>query len=60
MGLRVIIRDDMGLVTAALSRTMETLQEPLVGEAMGALGAAEFSWDIGVFDVILEGDSSNY
>ena len=56
MGLGVIIRDEKELVTAALSRTMDILQEPTVGEAMGALGVAEFSKDIGISNIILEGD----
>ena len=37
--------------------TIKTKQEPLIGEALGALYAAEFGRDVGVQDVILEGDS---
>jgi hypothetical protein len=42
---------------AALSRTVRPIQEPAVGEAMGTLAAAKFSRDIGLFNIILEGDS---
>ena len=57
MGIEVIIKDEKGLVTATLSKTMNTLQEPMVGEAMRALLAVEFNSDIRLFDIILEGDS---
>ncbi|XP_059461760.1 uncharacterized protein LOC132190696 [Corylus avellana] len=53
----VIIRDDRGRVLTALSKTLNSIQELVVGEAMGALAAVEFSRDSGFFDVILEGDS---
>jgi hypothetical protein len=58
IGIGVIITDEKGLVTAALSKTIIRFknQRPAVGEAMGALVAAEFSRDIGPFDIILEGD----
>ena len=57
MGLGVIIRDYKGLVSAALSRTLISLQDPVIGEAMGALGTAEFCKDLKFSNVILEGDS---
>jgi hypothetical protein len=57
MGVGVIIRDEKGVVIAALSKTVSPIQEPAVGEAMGALAAAKFSRDIGLFNIILEGDS---
>ena len=52
-----IIRDSEGMVIAARSLTIQTKQDPLIGEALGAIYATEFARDIGVQDVILEGDS---
>jgi ribonuclease HI len=57
MEMGVIIRDEKGAVAGALSRTVSTSHNPAVGEAMGALVAAKFGRDIGLFDIILEGDS---
>ena len=56
MGVGVIVRDFSGEVIAARSLTIQTKQEPVIGEAMGAIYAAEFIV-IGVQNVILEGDS---
>ncbi|GLT61043.1 hypothetical protein SLA2020_337780 [Shorea laevis] len=47
----------MGLVTAARSHTINFLTEPVVAEAIAALQAAEFSRDLGLPSIILEGDS---
>ena len=57
MGLGVIIRDDKGRVYAALSKTLDSFQEPTFGEAVGARGAAEFSRELGFREIMLEGDS---
>lgn len=57
MGVGVIIRNSEGRVIAALSIVKKETQEPAVGEATAALLAMEFGRDIGVMDVILEGDS---
>jgi hypothetical protein len=35
----------------------QMLQEPVVAEAMGALATAEFSRNLSLYDVVLEGDS---
>ena len=56
-GVGVIVRDFSGKVIAARSLTIQTKQEPVIGEAMGAIYAAEFGRDIGVQNVTLEGDS---
>ena len=53
----IIIRDSTGAVIATKSLTIQTKHEPIIGEALGALYAAEFGRDVGVQDVILEGDS---
>ena len=45
------------MVIAARSLTIQTKQDPVIGEAMGVIYAAEFGCDIGVQNVILEGDS---
>jgi hypothetical protein len=52
MGVGVIVRDDHGRVHAALSKTLNTYQEPVVGETLVALQAVEFSRDLGLQDVI--------
>ena len=40
-----------------LSKTLDSLQDPTFGEALGARGAVEFARDLGFNDIILEGDS---
>jgi hypothetical protein len=57
MGLGVIIRDEKGRVFAASSKILESFQEPTFGEAMGARGAVEFSRELGLSEIVLEGDS---
>jgi hypothetical protein len=37
MGFGIIVRDHKGLASAAKSEVMQMLQEPVTGEAMGAL-----------------------
>ncbi|XP_059431532.1 uncharacterized protein LOC132165040 [Corylus avellana] len=57
MGFGVVVRDHEGLVCAALSKTMDGCPDPTTAEAMGALCAMEFCRDLGLQDLILEGDS---
>ena len=57
MGIGVITRDVKGAVAGSMSRTVSMSHEPANGEAMGALAAAEFSRDTGLFNIILEGNS---
>jgi ribonuclease HI len=57
LGVGIIIRDAEGKVTAARSLTVQSKPTPVVGEAIGAFYAADFGRDIGVQNVILEGDS---
>jgi ribonuclease HI len=57
MGVGVVVCDGNGLVSAAKSTTVFVTFEPTAGEALAALHAAEFCWDLGIFDIILERDS---
>ena len=57
IGVGVIIRDGKGLVIAALSRTVHACLDPLTVEATIALHAVELCRDVGVQNLILEGDS---
>jgi ribonuclease HI len=44
-------------VTFAQGRMVFAMYDPAIGEAMAALVVVDLCWDMGVFDVILEGDS---
>lgn len=44
IGVEVLVRDHLGEVHTALSRTIQSQQEPVVAEAIGALIAAG-TWD---------------
>ena len=55
MGAGVIIRDSLEVAITMRSLTIQTKQEPVIGEAMWALYVTEFGQDIEVQDVILEG-----
>jgi ribonuclease HI len=57
MGVGVIVRDDHGRVHAAVSKTLDTFQEPVHGESFAALQVVEFCRDLGLQEVIFEGDS---
>jgi ribonuclease HI len=45
------------MVYAALSHSVEACPAPVIVEAMGALQATEFCRDLGLSDLMLEGDS---
>ena len=47
----------MGQVCATSCHVMEGCPDPVIVEAMGALCALEFSHDLGLQQIILEGDS---
>jgi hypothetical protein len=51
MGVGVLIRDDKGVVVAALCRTVNKKHESAVGEALGALAAVEFNRNTGFFNI---------
>ena len=57
VGLGVIIRDEKGRVVAVLSKTLDSLQDPTFGEAIGERGAMEFAKELGFHEIFLEGDS---
>lgn len=57
MGIEIIMRDFKGLVYAALRKTMEIYTEAAIAEAMGALRAMEFCKEIGLQEVLFEGDA---
>ena len=46
MGVGVVIRDSLGVVVTALSKTIQALQDPTMVEAIVALIAIEFSRDL--------------
>ena len=47
----------MGHVIAAQSQPVLALHEPATAEAMAALRAVEFCREVGINDILLEGDS---
>jgi ribonuclease HI len=57
MGIGVITRDEKGHVVVALSQPVEAIHDPITAEAMAARRAVEFCIEVGVHDVIFEGDS---
>jgi hypothetical protein len=57
MGIGVVVRDHQGEIMAALRRRVTCSPAPIQAESAGALAAAEFSRDLGLQDLILEGDS---
>ena len=57
-GIGVIIRDSHGAAIASLSQLIPYAYQAADMEAIAANRALEFAWEIGINDVILEGDSS--
>jgi hypothetical protein len=57
LGCGVIVRDHRGFIIAALCKRLDNIQEPVIAEALASLVAVEFSWDFGLQDIILEGDT---
>ena len=56
MGMGIIIRDYQGFVHAALCRKISSARNPGSAEALGALAAVAFCRELGLPDIILEGD----
>ncbi|XP_065634478.1 uncharacterized protein LOC136069648 [Quercus suber] len=56
-GVGVIIRDEQGLVVAALSQKINAPLGALEAKAKAVEIALQFAMDVGVYDFILEGDS---
>ncbi|KAF5454503.1 hypothetical protein F2P56_024161 [Juglans regia] len=59
IGIGVIIRDWNGCVSAILRSTCSSFPDPLLGEAIAALSAIKFCYDLGPRSIILKGDSLN-
>ena len=56
-GIGVVVRDQQGLVIATLSQRVMTCPSAEMIEARAAKRAIQFALEIGIFDVIFEGDS---
>lgn len=57
VGIGVVIREEKGQVIAAMSKTRMSLLEPTTGEAYAAYHAACLCKDVGVQNILLEGDA---
>ncbi|XP_042964623.1 uncharacterized protein LOC122298843 [Carya illinoinensis] len=57
VGVGVVIRDSQGMVIATQRQRKSLFTEPLLAESYGALIAVNFAWDLGLANIILEGDS---
>ena len=53
----MVIRDNSGAVIASLAQLIEPAFQPIEIEAIAAARALEFGQEIGITEVILEGDS---
>ena len=57
-GLGVIVQDKEGLVIAAMATRVPQLLQAIEIKALAANKALEFAQEMGISDVVLEGDSS--
>lgn len=57
IGIWIVVRDHSGFVIAAQGKRTTGLPELVHVEAMGALAVAELIQDLGLPDVVMEGDS---
>ncbi|KAF5449887.1 hypothetical protein F2P56_030288 [Juglans regia] len=57
VGIGVVVKDCKGLVTATLRSSRASFPNPLPGEALAALRAVQFCIELGLTNIILEGDS---
>ncbi|XP_042983215.1 uncharacterized protein LOC122312624 [Carya illinoinensis] len=57
IGVGVIVRDSGGLIIASLCSSISLSPDPLLGEAVAALGASSFYSELGLNQIMLEGDS---
>ena len=57
-GLRVMVRDNEGLVIATMATYVPQFLQAIEIEALAANKALEFAQEMGLSDVVLEGDSS--
>lgn len=58
MGVGVVIRDEKGTVIAALCKLVDGHFDPVTADAAAALSTVEFCLEVGVQDILLEGDSA--
>lgn len=56
MGVEVIFRDHEGNVLANMCSSKPYIFDPIVVEAYAAWKVVEFSIDLGILNIILEGD----
>ena len=57
MGLGVVLRDLIDKLIAGQSQTKEGAPEPSLAEALGAYGVVYFCKELGILNLILEGDA---
>ena len=57
VGIRVIVRDDMGRLEAVLSKRLDAPLGAMEAEAMSYETGLLFAKDIGIQEVVIEGDS---
>jgi hypothetical protein len=57
MGIKIVVCDDRGRVTAAASKRRHGSFEPTIGEALASFHAASFCKDLGIQQLWLEGDA---
>jgi collagenase-like PrtC family protease len=57
MGVGVVVRDDVGVVMAAMSKLIPFIVDPTVTESVAAWQAVQFCCELGYLRVVLEGDS---
>ncbi|XP_018831004.1 uncharacterized protein LOC108998763 [Juglans regia] len=57
IGIGVVIRDSFGQVIVAMRQGKKLYPDPLLAKSYGALQAVKVAWEIGLHQIILEGDS---
>ncbi|XP_042942883.1 uncharacterized protein LOC122277065 [Carya illinoinensis] len=57
VGIGVVVRDDKGQTIATMRQSKSLFPDSLLAESFGALVATQFARDLGLTEVILEGDS---
>jgi ribonuclease HI len=57
MGMGIIARDHEGYVLASMCSIKQFIVDPAVAEAYAALKAVEFCCDLGLWNILLEGDA---
>ncbi|XP_042980106.1 uncharacterized protein LOC122310291 [Carya illinoinensis] len=57
IGVGVVVRDNSGHIIATMRTSKEMFPNPLLAKAYGALQAVKFGLDLGLHQIIIEGDS---